>query len=63
MLLILLPTNQSDFQYFLQAICNAKNIYEDAKVKEIERFKAVFADLIREENVENFIPSSFYKSV
>ena len=39
-------------KHVYKAICNAKNIYEDAKVKEIERFKAVFADLIREENVD-----------
>lgn len=39
-------------KHVYKAICNAKNIYEDAKVKEIERFKAVFAYLIREENVD-----------
>ena len=26
-------------KHFYKAICNAKNIYEDAKKKEIERFK------------------------
>lgn len=38
-------------KHIYKAICNAKNVYEDVKVKEIERFKVVFADLIREENV------------
>lgn len=35
-----------------KAICNAKNIYEDVKKKEIERFKVEFKDLITEENVD-----------
>lgn len=39
-------------KHIYKAICNAKNIYEDAKKKEIERFKVEFADLIREENVD-----------
>ena len=39
-------------KHFYKAICNARNIYEDAKNKEIERFKVEFADLIREENVD-----------
>ena len=39
-------------KHFYKAICNARNIYEDAKKKEIERFKVEFADLIREENVD-----------
>ena len=34
-----------------KAICNARNVYEDAKKKAIEKFKVDFADLIREENV------------
>ncbi len=38
-------------KHVYKAICNAKNIYEDVKVKEIERFKETFADLIKEENV------------
>ena len=38
-------------KHFYKAICNARNIYEDAKRKEIERFKIEFADLIKEENV------------
>jgi replication-associated recombination protein RarA len=38
-------------KHFYKAICNARNIYEDAKKKEIERFKVEFADLIAEENV------------
>lgn len=39
-------------KHIYKAICNAKNIYEDVKVKEIERFKKEFKDLIREENVD-----------
>ena len=38
-------------KHVYKAICNAKNIYEDAKQKEIARFKEDFADLIKEENV------------
>lgn len=37
---------------FYKAICNAKNIYDDVKVKEIERFKEVFKDLIVGEGVD-----------
>ena len=37
---------------FYKAICNAKNIYDDVKVKEIERFKEVFKDLIISEGVD-----------
>ena len=39
-------------KYVYKAICNAKNIYEDVKIKEIERFKVEFKDLIQEENVD-----------
>lgn len=39
-------------KHIYKAICNARNIYEDAKKKEIERFKVEFADLLREENVD-----------
>lgn len=38
-------------KHFYKAICNAKNIYEDVKVKEIERFKEVFSELITAEGV------------
>ena len=38
-------------KHFYQAICNAKNIYEDVKKKEIERFKVEFKDIIAEENI------------
>ena len=46
--------NQSvvKLKHVYKAICNAKNIYEDAKRKEIERFKIEFADMIREENLD-----------
>ena len=36
---------------FYKAICNAKNVYEDVKVKEIENFKVQFNDLIVAEGV------------
>ncbi len=39
-------------KHVYKAICNAKNVYEDVKVKEIERFKIEFKDLIKEENVD-----------
>ncbi len=38
-------------KHFYKAICNARNIYEDAKIKEIERFKTEFADMIVAEGV------------
>ena len=38
-------------KHIYKAICNARNVYEDVKKKEIERFKIEFADLIIEENV------------
>ena len=39
-------------KHFYKAICNANNIYEDARAKEIERFKITFADIIKEEGVD-----------
>lgn len=39
-------------KHVYKAICNARNVYEDAKKKSIEKFKIDFADLIREENVD-----------
>lgn len=39
-------------RHVYKAICNAKNIYEDAKKKEIERFKVEFADMIVDEGVD-----------
>lgn len=38
-------------KHIYKAICNAKNVYEDVKKKEIERFKIEFQDLIQEEQV------------
>ena len=38
-------------KHFYKAVCNAKNIYEDAKKKEIERFKTEFADIITAEGL------------
>ena len=43
--------NVVTLKHFYKAICNAKNIYEDAKVKEIARFKEEFKDMIAQENV------------
>lgn len=39
-------------KHFYKAICNAKNIYDDARLKEIERFKIEFGDILREEGVD-----------
>jgi ATPases with chaperone activity, ATP-binding subunit len=39
-------------KHFYKAICNAKNIYEDALIKEIEKFKVEFKELILEEGVD-----------
>jgi len=39
-------------KHVYKAICNAKNIYEDAIKKEIERFKIEFADLIAQEKMD-----------
>lgn len=36
-------------KHFYKAVCNARNIYEDAKQKEIIRFKEEFKDLIEKE--------------
>lgn len=36
-------------KHFYKAVCNARNIYEDAKIKEIARFKEEFKDLIDKE--------------
>src|SRR5699024_5547807 len=38
-------------KHIYKAIVNAKNIYDDAKKKDIELFKKEFRDLILEENV------------
>ncbi len=38
-------------KHFYKAICNTKSVYEDVKIKEIERFKIEFADFIKNENV------------
>lgn len=39
-------------KHFYKAICNAKSIYEDARIKEIERFKTEFKEMIIAENVD-----------
>ncbi len=38
-------------KHFYKAICNAKSVYDDVRVKEIEKFKVYFADFIQNENV------------
>lgn len=43
---------QVKLEHFYKAIKNAKNIYEDVKIKEIERFKKEFADLITSESLD-----------
>lgn len=44
--------NVCRIKHIYKAICNARNVYEDAKKKAIEKFKKDFADLIREEDVD-----------
>ncbi len=44
--------NVCRIKHVYKAVCNARNIYEDAKKKAIEKFKEDFEDLIREENVD-----------
>ena len=44
--------NVCRIKHVYKAVCNARNIYEDAKKKAIEQFKVDFSDLIREENVD-----------
>ena len=38
-------------KHFYKAICNVKSVYEDVKIKEIERFKTEFKDYIINENI------------
>ncbi len=44
--------NVCRIKHIYKAVCNARNVYEDAKRKSIEKFKVDFADLIKEENVD-----------
>ncbi len=39
-------------KHIYKAVCNARNIYDDARKKAIEKFKVDFSDLIDEENVD-----------
>ena len=39
-------------KHFYKAICNAKNIYPDTLIKEIDRFKEEFKTMLTEENVD-----------
>ena len=43
--------NVCRIKHIYKAVCNARNVYEDAKKKSIAKFKEDFADLIKEENV------------
>ncbi len=44
-------TNVATLKHFYKAICNCKSIYDDAKQKEIARFKEVFKDMIKNEGI------------
>lgn len=44
-------TTTVTIKHFYKAICNTKNVYEDVLVKEKERFKELFADMLKAENV------------
>lgn len=44
-------SNEAKLQHVYKAIVNAKNVYPDAKLKAIEKFKIDFFDLIQEENL------------
>ena len=39
-------------KHIYKAVCNARNVYPDAKRQAIEKFKVDFSDLIKEENVD-----------
>ncbi len=39
-------------KHFYKAVCRTKTVYEDAKLKDIEKFKTLFKDLLDEENVD-----------
>jgi len=45
-------SQEVSLKHIYKAICNAKNIYEDVKKKEKERFKTVFSDIIIEEKID-----------
>ncbi len=38
-------------KHFYKAICNTKSVYDDVRIKEIEKFKEQFKDYIKNENV------------
>ena len=44
--------NTCRIKHIYKAVCNARNVYEDAKKKAIEKFKVDFDDLIKEEHVD-----------
>ena len=39
-------------KHFYKAVCNIKSIYDDSRIKEIERFKQVFNEMIIRERVD-----------
>ena len=39
-------------KHFYKAVCRTKAVYDDAKVKEIARFKEIFKDIILEEHID-----------
>ena len=39
-------------KHIYEAVKNARNVYEDSKKKDLEKFKVAFEDLIKEENLE-----------
>ncbi len=45
-------TKEVKLKHFYKAICNAKSIYEDSKIKEIERFKELFKEMIISEGID-----------
>lgn len=45
-------TSVVTIKHFYKAICNAKNIYPDALIKEKARFISQFSDMLRAENVD-----------
>ncbi len=45
-------SKEARIRHFYKAVYNAKNIYQDAKIKEIARFKEVFSDMLISEGVD-----------
>ena len=45
-------SNEVRLRHFWMAVCTCESIYPDSRAKEIERFKEVFKDMIKEENLD-----------